>query len=71
MTAKYWLGDVGEQDDFGVYYDLYMIDGKTKQGPWANMTMESWKRHGVGKLGLGFGQKYKKQLDGRWLKVAG
>lgn len=34
------------------------IDGKTKSGPWANMCIPCWKKHGVGKLGTGFGQKY-------------
>lgn len=31
-------------------------DGKTKQGPWANMCQEHFDRHGVG-LGTGKGQK--------------
>jgi hypothetical protein len=37
--------------------DAY-VDGRTKSGPWANMCLPCWKKHGVGKLGTGFGQKY-------------
>jgi hypothetical protein len=68
---KYWAGNLSPKDDFGVKYDVTMIDGKTIHGPWANMTLKSWRIHGVGKLGTGFGQKYVKQADGRWLKVEG
>jgi hypothetical protein len=71
-NAVYWLSHVGETDDFGKPYKDVMYDGKTKQwGSWANMNGSSWKTHGVGKLGTGYGQKYKRQPDGRWLKVEG
>lgn len=33
------------------------VDGRTKQGPWANMCALCFIEHGVG-LGTGFGQKY-------------
>lgn len=49
------------------------IDGRTKAGPWAFMCEACW-RDGLGlggALGLGRGQKYKEQLDGKWLKVEG
>ena len=65
----YWIGDIPSKDDFGKPYDNVMYDAKTKQGPWANMSSASWKIYGVGKLGTGYGQKYVKQADGRWLKV--
>ena len=68
--AVYWSGDLGPRDDFGRLYRDTMYDGKTKMGPWANMTEESWVIYGVG-LGIGRGQKYKKQPDGRWMKVEG
>lgn len=69
---KYWIGNLGTVDDFGKPYKTIMIDGRTKQyGSWANMTLESWRQHGCGKLGTGFGQKYQKQSDGRWLKIEG
>ena len=67
----YWLSPLGPVDDFGREYDDEMIDGATRQGPWANMTPRSWAIHGIGRLGLGCGQRYLKQPDGRWLKVEG
>ena len=67
----YWAGDIGPADDFGKPYDKLMIDGRTKQGPWANMNEHSWRVHGVGKFGTGYGQLYEKQPDGRWLKIKG
>jgi hypothetical protein len=71
MKVTYWLGKLGTLDDFGRPYSNIMIDGKTRIGPWANMCEESWRTYGVGKLGTGYGQKYQKQADGRWLKVEG
>jgi hypothetical protein len=46
------------------------IDGKTRAGPWGNMCPKCHKIFGVG-LGTGYGQRYKKQDDGKWLKVEG
>jgi hypothetical protein len=68
---KYWNGPLPETDDFGDRYHKVMIDGKTRQGPWANMTDTSWRLYGIGRLGTGCGQRYEKQEDGRWLKVEG
>ena len=34
------------------------VDGATKMGPWANMCIPCWKKHGHGKLGSGVGQMY-------------
>lgn len=70
---QYWLSPLGKADDFGIPYKDEMIDGKTNSrfGAWANMTPESWRVYGVGQLGTGYGQRYKKQADGRWLKVGG
>lgn len=67
----YWMGALGPKDDFGQEYGTVMIDGRTKDGPWANMTLASWKVHAVGVFGVGYGQRYEKQQDGRWLKVEG
>jgi len=67
----YWLSPVGEKDDFGSPIADEIIDGKTAMGPWALMTPKSFRLHGVGKLGLGLGQRYVKQDDGKWLKVEG
>lgn len=67
----YWLSPLGDKDDFGVPFGNVMYDAKTKQGPWANMSQASFIAHGVGRLGLGLGQKYLRQSNGRWLKVEG
>lgn len=67
----YWTGEVPPKDDFGLTIGIEFIDGRTKKGPWATMTPMSWRAMGVGRLGLGMGQRYKKQNDGRWLKVEG
>lgn len=48
--------------------DLY--NAKTIIGQWGNLCKRCFKDYGVG-LGLGRGQQYTKQSDGRWLKVAG
>jgi hypothetical protein len=69
--AKYWLSPVGAKDDFEQAITDTFIDGKTKRGPWATMSPASWKKNGVGKLGTGYGQKYEKQKDGKWLKIEG
>ena len=66
-----WLGRT-DTDDFGATITDTLIDAKTKYGPWALMTPESFKVHGLGRLGLGFGQKY--QLDstsGKFNKIDG
>ena len=67
----WWSGNLGPKDDFGDLYKGIMIDGRTHNGQWANMTEKSWRLHGVGKFGTGYGQKYQKQADGRWLKIEG
>jgi hypothetical protein len=69
--TKYWLSEVNEKDDFGDTVIDEIIDGKTKYGPWALMTPKSFKEHGTEILGTGYGQKYKKQFDGKWLKIEG
>jgi hypothetical protein len=71
MTEKYWTGDVGTEDDFGVPIANEFVDGRTRRGPWAIMSLLSWRHAGVGRLGTGYGQRYRKQPDGRWLKVEG
>ena len=69
--TQYWLSPVGKVDDFEDRISDEIIDGKTIYGPWALMTPISFKKHGVGRLGTGYGQRYKKQPDGKWLKIEG
>jgi hypothetical protein len=72
MTIKkYWSGTIAAKDDFGVPIEDEFIDGKTRMGPWGIMAPKSWRMHGVGALGSGFGQRYEKTDDGKWLKVEG
>lgn len=66
----YWTAPVGGFDDFDYPISKRIIDGKTKQGPWAIMTPQSYVKHGVG-LGIGLGQLYEKQRDGKWLLIKG
>jgi hypothetical protein len=68
---KFWLGSISQQDDYGDVITEEFIDGKTRAGPWAIMTPRNWRRHGIGDLGIGRGQRYVKQDDGMWLKVEG
>lgn len=71
MAGKsYWLSDVPDLDDFGNAIHDVFVDGATVYGPWAFMTPVAHKALGRG-LGLGKGQKYAKQADGKWLKVEG
>lgn len=68
---KFWAGKVNEVDDFGKPITNVFIDGKTScGGSWGIMSQISHRRHGVG-VGIGLGQVYEKQSDGRWLKVGG
>jgi len=71
---RYWMGDAPTQCDLNLHHShaitTAFVDGKTKMGPWGNMCLTCHRRVGVG-LGTGKGQKYEKQDDGKWLKVAG
>lgn len=66
-----WCGNVGPNDDFGAPIGDEFIDGKTRMGPWGIMTPANWSAYGVRQLGQGFGQRYKKQPDGKFHKVEG
>jgi len=72
MEKRYWVGRVSERDDFGNPIKDQFIDGVMRgRGSWAIMTPAAFRVFGVGKLGTGYGQRYKKQADGKWLKVEG
>ena len=40
-----------------------VVDGRTVYGPWANMCERHFRVHGMGKLGLGIGQRLKLRQD--------
>lgn len=67
---KFWMGSINDKDDFNNPIRNEFIDGRTQMGPWAIMSPESFRQHGVG-VGQGKGQWYKKQSDGRWKKIKG
>jgi len=48
--------------------DLY--DAATTWGPWATMCPDCFFKHG-GSLGTGYGQHYRKNKQGHYMKVAG
>lgn len=68
----YWIGELPDVCRLtGEKLHMWFIDGKTKAGPWAIMSVKAHQAHGCG-LGQGRGQKYEYQPNtGRWLKVEG
>lgn len=68
---KYWVGQPDPNCDIcDRPIDKAFVDGRTRFGPWGNMCMACFRADGAG-LGLGLGQKYEQQADGRWLKTGG
>lgn len=67
---KFWMGEVPETDDFGDPIKNEFIDGRTNMGPWALMSKNSFRQHGVG-IGQGKGQLYRKESNGQWKKIKG
>ena len=70
---RYWTGTVPENcqvsgEPMGdVMYDASL---PSHGGRWANINQATFERHGC-RVGLGLGQRYERQEDGRWLKTAG
>lgn len=60
------------EDDFGLPFTKtegeVVYDARTRMGPWACMTEQSFKMHGTGKLGTGFGQRYVRNAEGHLVK---
>lgn len=67
---RYWVGDVDDCNLCNKRIDAEFVDGATRMGPWAIMCKPCARKHGVG-VGMGRGQVYTKQADGRWLKTGG
>ena len=73
--TRYLSAEAATKDDFGVQFTNRkgeaIYDAKTRHGPWAMMTEESWKKHGIGRLGTGCGQKYVRNEAGQLMKQEG
>ena len=70
LKAKYWAGDPAECDICNKPFGKLMYDARTSMGGWGNLCSRCFNRYGVG-LGVGKGQRYSLQDDGRWLKTGG
>lgn len=71
MKQVEWCGskkcDFCEKEIHGI-----LIDGVTKHnGCWATMCEPCHKKHGYPKFGMGIGQKYKENKEGKFLKIEG
>lgn len=78
--TRYLSAEKRHNDDFGdkftktageVVYDGVTRAPNGRYGPWACMTQRSFELNGVGKLGLGIGQKYVRNEYGELHKVEG
>ena len=72
MTSQvFWLSPLEDKCQlYGIPFFGVMYDANLPGYGWGNYCeMAFWQRGGT--LGTGRGQKYEKQSDGRWLKVAG
>lgn len=69
MNEKFWCGEaptvcqICDRPIAEVF-----VDGKTQWDCWACMCKDCWETHGEG-LGVGLGQMYGRQEDGRWLNI--
>lgn len=71
MKKPRWYGQVPKKDDFGSIIEDEFIDGKMFNGTWSIMTPKSWNLYGCGKLGTGYGQRYKKNSENIFMKIEG
>lgn len=73
--GRYLSAEKMSHDDFNVPFTKeegeVVYDAATRSGPWATMTQESFDMHGLGRLGLGLGQKYVRNAAGELHKVEG
>jgi hypothetical protein len=72
VTDKYWMGGVPTRCQISDQpIKTMFVDGRVPRlGIWAIMTPGTFRENG-GTLGLGRGQLYEKQSDGRWKKIDG
>jgi hypothetical protein len=67
----YWISEAPDACDIcGQPIKDAFADAKTSRGPWGSLDLKCLRVHGIG-TGKGKGQVYRRQDDGRWLKVAG
>lgn len=66
----YWPGEVNRCAVCQKRLTDEFIDGDTVRGVWCTMHVSCHAIFGRG-LGIGRGQKYRKQEDGRWKRVEG
>lgn len=68
-----WLSQVPAQDDFGVEITNEFIDGRIRNGTaWGLFAPTTWQAYGCGRLGQGYGQRYRlRSDDGKFVKVEG
>ncbi len=67
----YWVSKVPDVDSFGNPIHDEFIDGRlVSSGQWGLFTPATYAVVGSG-LGTGLGQRYKRQSDGKWLKIEG
>lgn len=73
--TRYLSAERMTEDDFGQQFTNkegeIIYDAQTRRGPWATMTETSFKQHARGLLGLGKGQKYRRNAEGQLIKVEG
>lgn len=73
--TRYVSAEGREADDFGQKFTMeegeHMYDAITVMGPWACMSEASFLAYGIGRLGLGLGQKYRRDNNGHLVKVEG
>lgn len=70
MANKYWLGPVTTDQVTGDEFNGAVYDARVSNGQWGLICQQTFDAMGC-KLGLGRGQKYEQQADGRWLLVEG
>lgn len=69
MTPTYWTGALENCQWSGEPFDGIMYDAHLPRIGWGNWNHRTFTIMG-GRLGLGQGQRYEQQPDGRWLMVA-
>ena len=68
--SKYWIGEITSCDlCHGPFRGDVMYDANVG-GPWGNICQRCFDMNGCN-LGIGRGQKYQKNSNGRWKKIAG